>query len=253
MKTFFFSLALGFLLTNAHAQIDIEEVKAILATKYFNAFDDLYKKSAELELARSHIFREVIPKYREGVFFFPKHTKNRTKRVKLSIENFRVRLITYENNIIFYELSEERYRENYDFYFTLEKYKDEKAFLLFKKEFKSLFQTEMNEKELFVTNFAYGTNCGYDGMPPKGEFQKQQFVARKDKNALIIWLKSTNTEKQLYALSGLYELKKSGCQFSPEEKHLIKIVRNKKGKIFYCTGCTYFLEDIKFITEKFKF
>jgi hypothetical protein len=66
------------------------------------------------------------------------------------------------------------------------------------------------------------------------------------------WLKSTNSEKQLYAVEGVLKLIKSGSKFSKQELDLFSKVTNKKGTIKVCHGCIYSTQEISEIIKNIK-
>lgn len=66
----------------------------------------------------------------------------------------------------------------------------------------------------------------------------------------MVWLKSANTEKQLYAIKGLKILAKTGYSTTDEENNLIKLVRQKEGIVNTCSGCIYSSDSIKNIVAE---
>ena len=78
-------------------------------------------------------------------------------------------------------------------------------------------------------------------------------VAAKNKVELFKWIKSTNFEKQIYAVDGLFQLKEAGTIFTSEEIELINMVLKKKGTIYHCGGCSHSWQDVRMVSYKFKF
>ncbi|HEX8546817.1 MAG TPA: hypothetical protein VF691_07630, partial [Cytophagaceae bacterium] len=87
---------------------------------------------------------------------------------------------------------------------------------------------------------------------PEGRQQVGKWVADKNKRELLKWLKSANTEKQIYAVDGLYQLEKVGLKLSEEEKKILAFVVNKSGTMNVCFGCMHTKEEIVSVTRKFK-
>jgi len=93
---------------------------------------------------------------------------------------------------------------------------------------------------------------GFAGVNPDGRQQIDQWVRNKNKNALLNWLKSTNTEKQIYAVDGLSQLKKLGVKIADEELLIMKFVTTKSGTIRVCSGCIYSPDDIGVATAELR-
>ena len=79
----------------------------------------------------------------------------------------------------------------------------------------------------------------------------KEWVAKKNKDSLLKWLSSTNTERQMYGADGLFQLKKLGVPLSNNERKILKFVVKKRGKIYMCFGCSSSLEDIRAVTADF--
>ncbi len=229
------------------------DVKNILSTKDFVTF----KKYAD-KLSNSHWenLRDLTTDFKEGVFIFEKSVPDNDNPAISSVYTFRVNIITTKTQIAFYELREEKNKKVGNvwepYYDSIDKFKDEKLYDSLKNSFKGIFQTEINENELFVTDFVYGEYCGFAGVNPKGRQQIDEWVTNKNKTALLKWLKSTNTEKQIYAVDGLCQLKKAGTKLTNEEMKMINFVTKKSGTIYVCSGCIHSRDDIIRVTKKFK-
>ncbi len=232
------------------------DVQKVLASKDFVAFEKfvstLSNKAKGVSCSRE-CFRDLTPEYQEGVFFFERSVQHKENPRIGTIYTFRVILITTNTSIISYELSEEKNKKVMDrwepYYVVLDKYKDELAFENLKLSFKRIFKSDLVESELFVTDFVYGSHCGIAGTDPRGRQIINYWVKVKNKKALIQWLKSTNTEKQIYAVDGLYQLKASGMQLTQEEMEMIRFVCNKNGTINTCSGCSGMHNEIKVIAH----
>jgi hypothetical protein len=88
---------------------------------------------------------------------------------------------------------------------------------------------------------------------PKGRRQIDEWVADRNKSKLVEWLTSTNTEKQVYAVDGLLQLKKTGMKLSDDELKIMKFVIGKSGTIYTCSGCIHMHLNIEAVTKEFKF
>ena len=244
--------------SNVSGQIQ-DEVRKSLDSKDFVAFkkyaDDL---SATDKRISSHweYLRDLTSEFKEGVFVFENSSPDKDNPAVTSIRTFRVAVIATKTLITCYELSEIKYKKKgsewWPYYQSIAKFKDEKQFDRLRHSFKSIFKSDLNESELFVTDFVYGRHCGFAGVNPEGRQQIDQWVINKNKSALLNWLRSTNTEKQIYAADGLSQLKKFGVKITDEEFLMIKFVTAKNGTIRVCSGCLYSQDDISIVTAELR-
>lgn len=208
---------------------------------------------------RSHwkSIRDLTYNYKEGIFFFEKSVPIKHKPGNYSVYTYRVRLITTKSEITFYELTKKKNKKvkgNWEpYYEIIDTFKDEVAYANLKKEFKTIFWKEIKEEELFTTDFVYGKNCGIAGMNPTGRINIDKLIDKKDKSGILEWLKSTITEKQIYAIDALYQLKKCGIELTEKELKMIEFISNKDGSIETCSGCTFYGREIKEVAEQFEF
>ena len=251
-------LLIGLGANNAFGQVQ-NEVKKVLATKDFIAFktytDNLSMKDKNVTSNWDN-FRDLTTDFQEGTFIFSKYADDKNSSEIGFLRTFRVRLLATDKIIAYYELSEMKYKKVGDdewdpYYEFIEKYKDEKAFSKLSASFKEAYQADLNEKELFVTDFVYGEACGFSGTDPVGRRQVDKWVLEKNKPELLRWLKSTNTEKQVYAVDGLLQLRKRGMKLADNEMSVMKCIIKKRGTINACSGCTYYNGDIKIVAKNF--
>ncbi|MDL2313266.1 hypothetical protein LJC68_10370 [Bacteroidales bacterium OttesenSCG-928-B11] len=257
MKKIFLILIGIFLTSNSLGQVH-EDVKKTLETKDFITFketvDDLSNREKRIE---SHwkFLRDLTDEFKEGVFVFEKSIP--IDDITCKVLRFKVNILATETQIIYYELWEKKYKEvkrekwiSYDELIC--SFIDEVLFDSLKISFKEIFKADINEKELFITDFAYGEMCSLSGTPPDGRQQINKFVADKNKSELLKWLKSVNTEKQIYAIDGLYQLEKQEILLTGEEKEIINFITNKKGSVYVCDGCLYYRQEIGDVIKDFK-
>lgn len=260
MNRLFITVLIGLLgINNSFGQIQ-NEVNKILKKKDFVALkkyvDNLSNQDKDIG-SHWECLRDLTNDYKEGVLIFQISASHNDNPAISTVHTYKVTIITTETTIVQYELSERKSKKvgnDWEIYFDpIDKFKDEKALAALKISFKSIFHTELNEDELFITDFVYGDHCGIAGVSPQGRKQVEIFVAKKNKNELLKWLQSTNTEKQVYAVDGLYQLKKLGIEMTGEELKTIRFIINKSGTMYVCSGCFHNREKIKSVTRKFKF
>lgn len=240
-----------------------DDIKSALSTKDFLKLENCIEKLFDEDKINGRwiYFREVAPGFNEGVFEYYQYIYKNGKKTT-SLECFQVKLITSENEIIYYEFNEEKnkkvkssWSDSYEwepYYELIEKFKNDKEIENLKTSFKNNFQAELNEKELFLTNITFGNGCGAGTMYSKERMQLNEFVAKKDKESILKWLHSTNTEKQMFAVEGFLKLMKSGTKFSQQELDLFHNVTNKKGNVKVCHGCIYSTEEVSEIIKEIK-
>lgn len=209
-------ILLGLLWTiNLLGQVQ-NDVKQILSKKDFVSFkgfaDSLLSKEQKISCHWT-IFRDLTTDFKERIFFFSKSIPDSKNPGISSIYTFRVRLLITDKTIIYYDLSEKRNRkvkkEWVPYYDTLDYYKNDSFFSILRQSFHNSFKAELNVKELFIDDLVYGHACGIIGEDPKEKLIIDNLVENKNKVELFKWLQSTNFEKQLYAVDGLYQLKES--------------------------------------------
>ncbi|MES2516282.1 MAG: hypothetical protein V4580_19160 [Bacteroidota bacterium] len=240
-------------------QIQVE-VNKILKTKNFTAFkkyaDNLPSRSKQIS-AHWVVLRDLTPDYKEGVFYFEKSIPDKENTDVSSVYTFRLRLITSEKKILYYELSEKKNKKiagHWEpYYETIDKFRNDSIYTIFQRSFQEIFRAEVNDRELFVDDFVYGLNCGNTGENPTGRKLINELVKYKDKKELLKWLQSTNTEKQVYAVDGLYQLKQTGLKLTVQELNMIKFVMGKKGTLYTCSGCIHMRQEINSVTKHFIF
>jgi len=245
-------------ISNSFGQVQ-NETKKVLQTKNFVAFkkycDDLGNKKSNVS-SHWESLRELTNNFQEGVFVFSKSIPHKDEPQISSVYNFRVRLIATDKVIAYYELSEQKNKKVNDdwepYYEIIDTFRNKTLTDSLHSSFKKIYKTNLNEKELFIIDFVFGENCGFAGVNPSGQEQIDEWVESKNKKELLKWLKSTNTERQVYAIKGLLQLKTKGIKLTVEEVNLIKFIKNKKGTIYVCSGCIPSRNEISIVTKDFK-
>ena len=255
-------MLIGFLTFKLYFQNN-DDIKSVLSTRDYLKLKKCIEKLFDEDKinGRFKYFREVAPNFNEGVFEYYQYIYKNGKKTS-SLEGFQIKLITSENEIIYYEFNEEKnkkvkssWSDSYEwepYYVLIEKFKNDKEFENLKTSFKSNFQAELNEKELFLTNITFGNGCGVGAMYSKERMQLNDFVAKKDKDSIIKWLQSTNSEKQIFAVEGFLKLMKSECKFNKQELALFHNVTNKKGTVKVCHGCIYSTQEVSETIKEIK-
>lgn len=237
-----------------------DDVRSILGTKDFKELEAFIEKLTKEKRSPRWIYlRDLTYEYQEGIFEYKEYEKNENGSITTSYDIFQIKLIVSGNKIIYYEYNIQKNKKvKYEwsdsfswepYYITIEQFKNDIEFKLLKEEFNNVFYSDLNESELFVTDYVYGENCGVAAVDSNERTQLNYFVTKKEKNSILKWLKSTNTEKQVYAVEGLLKLEKSGVNLNNTEVEIINYITHKKGTIRMCSGCTYFDIAISKLTK----
>lgn len=256
----YITLLVGLLWTSkifGQVQNDVKEVLSKKDFVSFSSFADTLSNRENKINCHWTIFRDLTADFKEGVFYITKSVPDTKNPGISSVYTYRVRLLTMNKTIIYYDLSEKRNKkvkkEWVPYYDSLDYYINDSLFNLLRQSFFKSFDGELNETELFTDDLVYGQACGIIGEDPKEKLIVDDLVATKNKDELFKWIKSTNFEKQIYGVDGLFQLKETEVTFKPEELRIIKNVLNKKGTIFNCRGCVHSWKDVRMVTYKFKF
>ena len=244
---------------NLSAQIQ-KDINNILLKKDIIAFnndiDTLSKKDKRISSHWEYL-RELTKGYQEGVFYFERPIPDKDNPGSSFTNMYRLTLLLTDNEIIYYNISEaKRDIEKGNFALpspSIYKYKNDTVFRKLKTAFKKTYGANLNEKELFNEDIVYGESCGLVGTPPKKKTEIDYIVKNRNRTDLLKWLQSTNTETQIYAIDGYYQLKELGIILTAQELRIIKIVMLKKGNMLSCGGCIYSTEEIRRIVKDFKF
>ncbi len=265
---------------NSFGQIPLE-VKNNLAKRDFSTFKKyaaLLSKRTDTTKAYWDIEREITPGFEERVLIINKFVPHKEDPKISTVYTFRVNLIAKDNAIIFYELKELKSKkvnnEWVEYYSGIENYQNDSLFKLLQSDFLKSFSANLNKDELFVTTIIYGKQCGgvtdiEDSVDstenarrieeaakldvPFESYQIDDYVKNNDTKHLLMWLKSTTTEKQIYGVEGFYKLKLKGFKLTKEQLRIIKIILAKKGKVNVCSGCIYSSREINAVAKDFKF
>lgn len=226
----------------------------VLATLSFSALKTYQDKYPNHMPFNEFYSREIVPGFEECMFQIVKVTPDPDVLNVSSEQIFRIRVLAHNDKIIFYDVSEQKNKKvkgKWEPYYQLmQLFSEQSEIIKLKQQFKNVFHQIMNERELFVSDFIFGSNCGADGSPTNGFTIVNTLVEKKDKNSLIKCLQSTNTEMQLYGYAGIMQLKNSGINISSSEQKMMNIIAAKKGVVNTCSGCSRQTETIKSVVKR---
>lgn len=176
------------------------------------------------------LYREVLPGYYEGtiqIYYTEPYSDWRHKLFPIRVN------VLVKDSTIFYWIrksqdSNAHYTQVYDSFVIDNEYKN------FVTQFKSTYKSELNRKYLFIDTINFGNQCKPDAELTTEFKLMNKYVADKNIKALTNWLKSGNTELQLFAVKALKFLKNNNENISKELMDLTELVLSKKGNINLC-------------------
>lgn len=167
-----------------------------------------------------------------------------------------LKMITNGQKIIYCSLNEEVFVQRDDSDKTpMEEraaFTDSASYALLRRAFKQEYHTEMNEAELFLEEVYYGFSCGFGGGSPGYKELMDSILTRRDRPALLRWLQSANTEKQLYAFDACIDLERKHIRLSRLEKELCDHIAIKEGTVQNCGYCIFGNTDIQELVSGIK-
>jgi hypothetical protein len=229
----------------------LKEIKQLLAGKDFVAFkayiDAASKKYTKVNpnstlRAIWELKRDITPTFQECVIdaekSFPSEAGSNISRVL----RYRINVLATAKEIIYYDFAEKKSNGPTWDDFTLnvtDSFRNDILLAGLRRDFFNTYNDSINQQELFNDSNVYGSACSIVGQKPEMREVNDVLVENKDVQLLTRWLRSTNAEKQVYGVDGLYQLKKKGYKLTAEQLRLIDIIKNKKGNLNICRGCIY--------------
>ena len=193
------------------------------------------------------LYRELLPGYYEGIMQIYYGAPSNTEYV---VHPFRIYTLVKDSTIISYDMrgldANGRYNR------SIVSGKSEAELKDFEQQFEARFKVPLQPQFLFIDTINYGQYCGEDSLITPQMKLVNQWVAQKDGDSLISWLRTGNTELQLYALAGLQQLQDEK-PLSDEVIQMVEFVLSKKGNVNICTPSHERAAAIPLITESFKF
>ena len=229
------------LLTLQSSGQSINEIKQLLADKDFKFFKKYTNSNSNSNVTVIWLFnRDITPTFQECVIDIDESFSTENNSDNSTILHYRINILAKSNEIIYYDFAlNENNNSVWDVltFKIMDSFRNEKLLTALKQDFYKTYNDSLHQQELFDNSYVYGSSCKIARIKPKLRKENDLLVQNKDSAILTNWLKSTNTEKQVYGIDGLYQLKINGYKFTAEQLQLIKIIKSKKGTIFTCDGC----------------
>ena len=249
------------LLTLQASGQSLKEIKQLLAAKDFIAFktyiDTASKKYTRVNpnskvRAIWELKRDLTATFQECVIDADESFPSEDEPNISTVRRYRINVLATSKEIIYYDFAEKESNSASWDDFTLnitDSFRNDILLADLKKNFFNTYNNSINQQELFNNSNVYGSACSIVGQKPKMREENDVIVENKNIQLLTKWLKSTNTERQVYGIDGLYQLKKKGYKLTAEQLRLINIIKNKKGSLNICRGCIYSTDKISNIVK----
>lgn len=259
MNRLIFIPAVMLIVFNASAQSMRAETLRLLKARKFSTMD-YFMDSPDGRRISWPAQRDLLPGYREAVWAGEQLIIDKKNPDIIHDYLYHATLLIKDDKIIAYKFSERKFRKHTleVYYATVHEFKDSKAYNTLKADFNRFYDQPLKEDDLFETSFVYGDQCTMLKTIPEGRKQLHEWIAGKNKMALMSWLKSANTEKQVYALEGILQLQKEdSITLTEAEQKIMKYVKGKQGTMSVCDGSTdlvhmYIPDIIQALDERFK-
>jgi hypothetical protein len=258
MKKLVTILVILVLSLNGIAQ-DIATVRSLLKGKEITALTDyLYARNDSGNFrsvdVRWKVRREILPGHEEEAFVINVFRNDGSSRW----DNYSLELLSAGKYIFYYKFTATKFTDttgddwkSYDV--LLDSFTDVAAYERFEKSFIKAFGVSINKAEMFVDDIVYGDLCGYGGGAPHYRYLLDSLLQKRDSKTILSWLRSPNTEKQLYGLQGAAILDRLGYKVSADDERIIKIIRQKKGFVYTCGGCFFSSDSIHKVIARIDF
>lgn len=195
------------------------------------------------------ILRDIIPGYQEGIVKIVEYPLT-GRDTDYTIYNYQIKFLTTDKNFFYYVFDKSYVKQGGEddgkvFYSLVDSFNNTSEYNSFRKAFSEGYKAELDEMELFETSIVYGGACGIAGQPTEYQLKLDSLLKNKDLHTIRNWLKSPNSEKQLYAIQGLNALENSGDKLTPEDIRIIDLISKKNGLVKTCSGCIFSSDTIR--------
>lgn len=229
------------------------EIKSLLSQRNpaaFKAFIDSCQSNSGHSnvIARWEYLRDIMPGFQEGIVYIEESAPFNDGTGGNEIKSYRINLLSSGSTIFYYTFHLTGH-QNDDDQSKIDSFVDNKLYFEFESVFRQTYNADLLKKDLFQT-IVYGSDCGIAATPTEYQVLLNSFLKDRDVKSIDAWLKSANTEKQLYALKGLNLLKNTGYTPTIEESKLQALIRRKKGTVSTCSGCIFSSDSLEHVLSE---
>jgi len=187
--------------------------------------------------------RTVCKDYYEGLFEFRDNHPNQVKGALDSFREVYLQVITKQGHIVYCALNAVPRQQPDDadqlVRLNLVSYRDVHLFPKLQEAFRGEYGAELDLGDMFDPDIQFGHCCGFGCGVPEAREMMDTVIEQRDRRALVAWLQSSCTEKQLYAFDACHELKLQGIPLTDREMALCKKIAKRSGTVNGCAGCFY--------------
>lgn len=221
----------------------IKNVEENLAKKDFHLFKhfvDNIKPSDFCARPNQATYREVMSGYSEVVVNILLFVPTPKGKYEGDCNYYQINLLTKNNQIIKYALyAKHPYNNNIENFKLLKDYSNDPEIKAFNERYEKVFYRKLSMTELFDNAVTYGEHCGWAGVNPKDRDILAEYINSKNREKLFYLLTSPNFERKLYGYEGFKVLMKKGYQLTEKENEIINNLKNFKGSVRTCGGCSF--------------
>ncbi len=200
----------------------ISAVQTLLEKKDLTAFNKFIgtRRQYANEITFWNTFRTVTGNFKEGVATYYCLAEKKDS-IPTDHQQYRIKLLSLGDIIFYYEIQKMAWKKGVGGwrgqFQLLTDYSNRLTFKEMENSFDEQYVTRLNRSELFIDTISYGVDCRL--------FEERNFrsivdsiVENKNVTMLMELLKSTNLEKQVYAIDGFYKLHRNGLILDNETK-----------------------------------
>ncbi|OJU73873.1 MAG: hypothetical protein BGO09_00535 [Bacteroidetes bacterium 47-18] len=157
--------------------------------------------------------------------------------------SFLVNIISKEDTIIYYTLSNTDLKTADSFYNT-------QAMSVLMEAYNNFYPGKLSLSEVIAGDiFIYGNDCGMSGALWPERIIIEEAIKTSDTSMLNQWLSSPYYEKKVYAYEALKRLENKGLTLSVSQSRVLRMLESCNEKIKICGGCIVDDQTVKYTIE----
>lgn len=235
--------------TSLSAQ-SLPELKQLLSNNSLSKIDRyiILTDSNHLGISYWIFLREIAPDYFEGVARFNIYVPPSKRDADgHNYTVYRLSLLSHKDSIIYYKIEKQitiRKSDRITVAYNPILIFDNNQMAALDSSFTKTYHVPLNKAELFIDSIVYGRYCGFAATIIPQRRIINMLVKENNTKELQKLLRSSNTEKQLYAVDGLLQQKQKGYKIESEILELMNYIIRKSGTIQTCEGCIQGSQEI---------
>jgi hypothetical protein len=196
-------------------------------------------------------YREILNGYNEVVANILIFEPTPNGKYAGDCNYYQINLLAKDNLIIKYSLYIKHFDDNdIENFKLLKDFTNEIEVNVFNDLYEKVFYRRINMTELFENSVTYGDHCGIAGINPKDRDILDEYINSENREKLFYWITSPSFERKLYGYEGFRALKNKGYKLNEKETEIVTNLKNFKGFVRTCSGCTYMSEGFSEIVSQ---